>query len=219
MPLDIVRWSSSSPTGSSSAATARTPSAIAATRAGVKVSRSRSASVSPTARSSARSAAFASRIASTRSSSSRAVAASAASLAAVGALANVRAARFAAAQLSAIDLVATAIPERVTGGAPRTPARHRTAVKSSLEQDEAVAVDDLLGCLREVLAQIGAVAARATGDIRGGVLGDALAEWLVVALADHPDRVAGLEGAAALDDADREQTRPAPPQPLGGAAI
>jgi hypothetical protein len=46
-----------------------------------------------------------------RSSSSLAVAASAASLAEVGTLASVRAARFAAMQLSAIDLVATAMSE------------------------------------------------------------------------------------------------------------
>src|ERR1700748_1974983 len=189
MSLAIVRWSSSAPTGSASAITARTPSAIPATRAGVKVRRSRSASVSPTARSSARSAAFASRIASERSSSSRAVAASAASLAAVGTPASRRAARFAAMQLSAIDLVATAISRRVTGAGPRTPVWHTRFAKLALKQHEAVPMYDLFGGVGEVLAHVAAAVPRGPSHVVRGVLGDALAERYLDPLLDHPDGV------------------------------
>ena len=82
--------SSTSPTGSGSAATWRSPAAMASRRVSVRRSRSSGAGSMPAASAATRSAALASRISGARSSSSDAAACSAASFSAVDAVARRR---------------------------------------------------------------------------------------------------------------------------------
>jgi hypothetical protein len=109
IPFGSVRDSSSSPTGSGSAAMSRTPSAIACTRAWSSASRSSSAASNPAARPSSRSPAFASMISSTRASTSRAIASRAPFLVAVSSVASRCEAAFARSQISVTDWVPIAM--------------------------------------------------------------------------------------------------------------
>ena len=87
----------------------RTPFAIAAMRRSSSASRSISAAESPDSRPASRSRAFASRISGVRASSASATASSARSFVAESSWASVRAAAFAARQISVTDWVATAM--------------------------------------------------------------------------------------------------------------
>ena len=116
-PFASRKPSMTSPTGSGSATMSRTWPAIAAIRPVSSASRSISASVSPASRPASRSRALASRISGVRSISSSAIASSAASLIPEGRLASVRAARLAAAQVSATDVAVVAMRLKVTRAA------------------------------------------------------------------------------------------------------
>ena len=114
-----MRSSTTSPTGSGSAAISRTPSAIAATRPASSVRRSRSASSRP-------GGALVGQVGGVRLEDLAAALAeqlgerarSAASLVAAGAIASSRDARFADAQTSRTLLVVVAMRDRVTASSP-----------------------------------------------------------------------------------------------------
>ena len=88
----------------------------------------------------------------------------------------------------------------------------------SLGQHEVVPVDCFLGRARQLRADLGGLAADHAPQLDRRVVADALADEAVVGLADL-DRVAGIETPVDLDDADRQQRRPAFAQRPGGAGV
>src|SRR4029077_8600767 len=93
----------------------------------------------------------------------------------------------------------------------------RVAARS--EQHEAVAMDDLFGGVGKVLAEEGSVAPEETGDIRPGILGDALSDALIGAFVDDPDRIARPEVSLGCRHADRQEARPTLAEPPGRAIV
>src|SRR6476660_6777770 len=176
-----------SPTGSGSAAIARTPSAIARTRPSSSASRSSSASSSPAARPACMSSSLASRISPLRSTSACAIDSRARSFTAVLNVASARDASRAVRQRSATDWAVVAMPQ--------------------LHQHEVVAVNGLLARARQHLADLDALEAHDPPQLRGRVVADALADH-EVGLRDV-DGVAGVEAAADVDDPHRQQRRAA----------
>ena len=88
----------------------------------------------------------------------------------------------------------------------------------SLGQHEVVPVDCFLGRARQLLAHLGGLAADHAPQLDRRVVADPLAHEAVVGLADL-DRVAGVEAAVDLDDADRQQRRAALAQRPRGAGV
>src|SRR6478672_10321811 len=173
-----------SPTGSGSAAIARTPSAIALTRPSSSARRSSSAASSPFARPASMSRALASRISAVRASSAPAIACSAASLVPVGSAASAREASRAARHSSA------------TEGAPAVVAATGGAVVAIdlLHQDEVIPVHGLVRGPGQDLAHLAALHAHDLAQLGGRVVGDALADDRRAL--SHVDGVARLEAAA-----------------------
>src|SRR5256885_4992223 len=194
------RWPSIvSPTGSGSAAIARTSGAIPAIRS--SVSRSRSSSAAPMSFSSpARmSRSFASMISAVRSSRPVAMASSAASRIAPGVEASVRDASFAAAQISGTVSVRVAMLKE-----------KGTRSGASLEH-EVVPVHGFLRRARQQLPHLGGLQPLHLPQLAGRVVDDPLADRPSVAARRRDlHGVSRLKLTEHFPDADRQQA-PAPP--------
>ncbi len=157
MPFGRCQLSVTAPTGSAMSWITRMPSAIACTRASVRVSRSIKADVAPLARTSATSSALAARIAGAPARIARSMAASARFFCSVGATANARAAARALRARSFIRTGRSADPsmafsEAVMRGSNWRNGTVRSQNRDSWEQGQSVFATTRQRCARGSIA-------------------------------------------------------------------
>src|SRR4051794_9890723 len=207
-----------SPTGSGSAAMERTSEAMPAIRSSVRRSRSSRAAPMSFSSPARMSRALASRISGVRASSASAMASRAAFRTAAGAMASVRDASLAAAQVSGTLSVRVAMLRWT--GYPPAPSGLAVFGTAFLVEHEVIPVHGLLARTREHLAHLRGLQPLDLPELFGRVVHDALPDRPpIAARGGHLHRVARLELAEHVDHAHRQQARAALAQRRLGARV